>query len=204
VLDDCQQQRIIAMVCGEPPAGRARRTVRMVTEEAVKRGLVPRVGRETIRLLLLHHDLKPWREKMWCVAELDADYIAPMEEVLAVYEKPYNSAEPVVCLDEKPVTLRADVCPARAAAPGREARRDNEYRRCGTANLFCAVEPKAGRHFTFPTPDRSAREFARVSSHLARRYPSARTIHLVLDNLNVHCGKSLTDRYGSEAGSELW
>jgi transposase len=62
-LDDSQRQRIIAMVCSDPPAGRARWTVRLVAEEAVKRKLVPPVGRETIRILLLHHDLKPWREK---------------------------------------------------------------------------------------------------------------------------------------------
>jgi transposase len=58
-----QRQRIIAMVCSDPPQGRARWTVRLVAEEAVKRRLVPRVGRETIRILLLSHDLKPWREK---------------------------------------------------------------------------------------------------------------------------------------------
>ena len=63
VLNDGQKQRIIAMVCSDPPEGRARWTVRLVVEEAVKRRLVPRVGRETIRVLLLHHDLKPWREK---------------------------------------------------------------------------------------------------------------------------------------------
>jgi transposase len=63
LLEDSQRQRIIAMVCSDPPEGRARWTVRLVTEEAVKRRLVPRVGRETIRILLLHHDLKPWREK---------------------------------------------------------------------------------------------------------------------------------------------
>jgi putative transposase len=63
VLDDNQKQRLIAMVCSNPPEGRARWTVRLVAEEAVKRKLVPRVGRETIRLLLLSHDLKPWREK---------------------------------------------------------------------------------------------------------------------------------------------
>ena len=62
-LDDSQRQRIIAMVCSDPPKGRARWTVRLVAEEAVKRKLVPPVGRETIRILLLHHDLKPWREK---------------------------------------------------------------------------------------------------------------------------------------------
>ena len=63
VLDNNQRQRIIAMVCANPPEGRARWTVRLVAEEAVKRKLGPRVGRETIRILLLHHDLKPWREK---------------------------------------------------------------------------------------------------------------------------------------------
>ena len=63
LLQDKQRQRIIAMVCSEPPLGRARWTIRLVAEEAVKRKLVPKVGRETIRVLLLHHDLKPWREK---------------------------------------------------------------------------------------------------------------------------------------------
>jgi len=63
VLEDSQKQRIIAMVCSDPPEGCARWTVRLVAEEAVRRRLVPRVGRETIRILLLSHDLKPWREK---------------------------------------------------------------------------------------------------------------------------------------------
>jgi transposase len=63
VLDASQRQRIIAMVCSDPPEGRARWTVRLVAQEAVKRKLVPCVGRETIRILLLSHDLKPWREK---------------------------------------------------------------------------------------------------------------------------------------------
>ena len=63
VLDTNQKQRIIAMVCGGPPEGHARWTVRLVAQEAVKRQFVPRVGRETVRILLQHHDLKPWREK---------------------------------------------------------------------------------------------------------------------------------------------
>ena len=63
LLDDSQKQRIIAMVCGEPPEGSARWTVRLIAEEAVRHKLAPQVGRETIRILLRHHDLKPWREK---------------------------------------------------------------------------------------------------------------------------------------------
>ena len=99
ILDASQKQRIVAMVCSQPPEGRARWTVRLVAKEAVKRNLVPHVGRETIRVLLESHDLKPWREKMWCVAELTPQYIRKMEDVLALYEKPYSAAEPVVCLE---------------------------------------------------------------------------------------------------------
>jgi transposase len=62
-LDDPQRQRIVALVCSPPPEGRARWTVRLLAEEAVKRKLVPRVSRETVRILLESHDLKPWREK---------------------------------------------------------------------------------------------------------------------------------------------
>jgi hypothetical protein len=141
---------------------------------------------------------------MWCVAELDDEYIAKMEGVLETYEKPYDPAEPVVCLDEKPITLHADVRPASAAKPGREARNDNEYERRGTANVFCAVEPKAGRHFTFATPNRSAFEFARVACELTLQYREAKTIHLVLDNLNIHRRKSLTDTFGIEMGTAIW
>ena len=63
ILDAAQKQRIVAMVCSDPPQGRARWTIRLIVEEAVKRKLVPKVGRETIRILLQSHDLKPWREK---------------------------------------------------------------------------------------------------------------------------------------------
>jgi len=141
---------------------------------------------------------------MWCVAELDEEYIAKMEDVLKTYEKPYDPQEPVVCLDEKPVTLHADVRVPQPAKPGREARRDNEYKRCGTANVFCAVEPKAGKHFTFPTANRTAEQFAQGVRAVAEHYPETQTIHLVMDNLNIHGRKSLTDFYGEQPGSALW
>ncbi len=202
VLDDSQKQRLIAMVCSSPPEGRARWTVRLVAQEAVKRKLVPRVGRETIRILLLSHDLKPWREKN--VGGGRSRWRLHRQHVLEVYERPYDPQQPVICLDEKPVSLHADVRPASPAAPGREARRDNEYERCGTANVFYAVEPKAGRHFTFATPDRSGFEFAQVAVNLAMAYPEAKTIHLVMNNLNIHRRKALADVFGLEMADEVW
>lgn len=71
-----EKQRIIAMVCADPPAGAARWTVRLITEQAVKRKLVAQVGRETIRVLLQSHDLKPWREKCGAWRPHDAEYLA--------------------------------------------------------------------------------------------------------------------------------
>ena len=138
------------------------------------------------------------------MAELDRNYIERMEDVLAVYEKPYQTAEPVICLDEKPVSLHADVRPPRPARPGKPARPDNEYKRCGTANVFGAVEPKAGRHFTTATPNRCAAQFAHMVNHIVDQYPAARTIHLIMDNLNIHCGKSLVDSFGQQKGGDLW
>ena len=135
-LEQRQSQQIIAVACSPPPEGRARWTVRLLTEEVIKRKLVPRVGRETIRVLLASHDLKPWREKMWCVTQLDQEYIACMEDALKIYEKPLSEHQPVVCVDEKPVVLDEDIRPPIPMQPGQIGRRDYEYKRCGTANAF--------------------------------------------------------------------
>lgn len=204
LLDQSQRQRIVAMVCSDPPEGYARWTLRLVVEEAVKRKLVPRVGRETIRILLQDHDLQPWREKMWCIAELNDEYIERMEDVLEVYERPLSAEEPVVCVDEKPVTLHNDVRDPIPMKPGSVAKRDNEYERCGTANAFCGIEPKAGVHFTKVTPTRSSPEFADFIQSIANRYIKAKTIHLVMDNLSSHTRKALVDRFGQEEGGSLW
>ncbi len=101
------------------------------------------------------------------------------------------------------LSTRSCECPSRRV-PGQVAKRDNECKRCGTANVFCAVEPKAGKHFTFPSPNRSAPELARVLNRIIGSYPFARTIHLVMDNLNIHCRKTLTDYFGEEKGAYLW
>jgi hypothetical protein len=141
---------------------------------------------------------------MWCVAEVDEAYLERMQDVLEIYERPYNPREPVVCLDEKPLVLHRDLRPPALAQPQQPAKRDYEYERHGTANVFCAVEPLAGRHFTWPTPNRSGKQFAQTLQRLARAYPNARTIHLVVDNLSTHARSSLTRHLGVEQADELW
>jgi transposase len=141
---------------------------------------------------------------MWCVAELDQQYIERMEDLLALYEKSWSASEPVVCLDEKSVTLHRDVRPPLPMKPGSVAKRDYEYERCGTANVFCGIEPLAGVHFTRVTPTRSSLEFADFMKSIADHYPQAETIHAVMDNLSSHTRKALVDRFGEEKGGALW
>jgi len=107
-------------------------------------------------------------------------------------------------MDEKPVGLHYEVRSPQAMRPGRVARRDGEYRRCGTANMFCGVQPKAGRYFPKVTADRSSPAFADYLLDIAVRYPQADTIHLILDNLNSHTRKAVVERFGQKAGGWLW
>lgn len=141
---------------------------------------------------------------MWCIPELNDKYIERMEDVLEVYEKPLSADEPVVCVDEKPVALHNEVRDPIPMKPGSVAKQDSEYERCGTVNVFCAIEPKAGVHMTKVTPTRASREFADFLESITYRYPEAQTIHLVMDNLSSHTRKALVDRFGEQKGGLLW
>jgi hypothetical protein len=203
-FDTRREAAIVALVCSPPPPGRTRWTVRLLAREAERQGIVASVGKETIRRLLESHELKPWREKMRCVPELTREYVERMEDVLDLMEKPANDREPVVALDERPVQLLATGREGTPMAPERIARSDYEYIRCGTANVFCIVAPKTGRHLTYATANRKARRFAAAVKRISDAYPNARRIHLILDNLNTHRLKSLTDAYGEVRGRRLW
>ena len=110
-----------------------------------------------------------------------------MEDVLTVYEQAYDEAYPQVCLDEKLVTLHADVREPLPVQPGRPERVDYEYQRVGTANLFVMVERLAGSRHVEVTERRTAADYARQLQWLADvRYPTAKKIRLVQDNLNTH------------------
>jgi transposase len=142
---------------------------------------------------------------MWCIpGQLDREYIERMEDILNLLEKPADSREPVVCLDERPVQLHAEIRAPKPAKPGRIARRDSEYKRCGTANVFAVTAPAEGVHLTKATRNRKGVEFARTMLRIARRFPKARRIHLIMDNLNTHRLKSLTDAFGERDGLRLW
>jgi hypothetical protein len=110
-----------------------------------------------------------------------------MEDVLTTYELPYDADYPQVCLDEKLVTLHADVADTLPVQPGQPERVDYEYERLGTVNLFVMVERLAGYRHVEVTARRTAQDYARQLQWLADvRYPDAKKIRLVQDNLNTH------------------
>jgi hypothetical protein len=142
-------------------------------------------------------------KKSWCVPKLTDEFRERMEDVLTLYEQPHDPAEPVVCLDEQPYQLLDDAHPPTAAAPGRIAKQDHEYRRCGTCNVFVAVEPAAGRRAVWVRRRRTKPDFARVVCALMRRYPRAKQIHLVVDNLNTHTPQALIEALGTARAARV-
>jgi hypothetical protein len=125
-----------------------------------------------------------------------------MADILDVYTRPYDPARPLVCLDEMPEQLLAEVraplppAPAREERAGRPARVDYEYERRGTANLFMVCEPLAGRRWVTVTDRRTAIDWAHQIQDLVEvRYPGAERIVLVLDNLNTHTPGSLYEAF---------
>jgi transposase len=119
-----------------------------------------------------------------------------MEDVIEVYHRPYDAARPQVCVDEGGKQLVGDVREPLPVRPGSPAREDSEYARHGTANLFMAFEPLAGRRVVEVTDRRTAVDFARFLRRLLdEAYPAAERVVLVTDNLNTHGPGSLYEAF---------
>jgi len=119
-----------------------------------------------------------------------------MEDVLAVYERPYNPKRPVVCVDETNKTLHDTPRGTLPIETGHALRQDYAYERNGTANIFMAVEPLIGRRKTFVTDQRTNQDFAELLRYLSDdEYPDAEKIVLVTDNLNTHSPACLYERF---------
>ena len=141
---------------------------------------------------------------MWCIGKLTAEYRHRMYDLLDLYARAFRAEEPVVCLDEKSKQLieesRAPL-PMRAGMP---VRRDYEYVRAGTCNLFVAVEPKGGRRTVLVTDRRAKVDFVAFVQYLLEEvYATARRVHLVMDNLNTHFRKCFEDVLGVQQATLL-
>ena len=119
-----------------------------------------------------------------------------MEDVLAVYARPYDPRRPVLCMDEKPYQLLGHAREPVPAAPGRDRREDHEYVRCGTCSIFVWVEPLRGWRRVDASEQRTKIDWARqVERLLTLDYPDAEQVVLVMDNLNTHTNASLYEAF---------
>ena len=203
-FDDKIKNQIVAIVCSDPPDGFDRWTLELIQEKIIKDGHVNSISHETIRLVLKEHDLKPWQQRSWCVPELDEEFVVKMDDILEVYERVPDSRKPLICLDEKSIQLTEDVRPVSGMVPGSPKRIDYEYKRNGTCSVFCAVMAHEGVYYNRVTERRTGKDFAKFLASLERKHPGAEKIVLVMDDLNTHRRKSLTDFYGDAEGKRIW
>src|SRR5262249_47136439 len=191
-LSGKEEALVVATACSGQPAGRARWTLELLADAMVKLTEHAELSRETVRRRLAENHLKPWRKDMWCIPQVDGNYVARMEDVLDLYAEAPDPKRPVVCFDESPTQLIGEVRPPIPATPGQPERFDYEYRRNGTVNLFVCLDAHAGWRKVTVTDRRAADDFALCMRELVDvDFPEAERIRVVLDNLSTHTPAAL-------------
>jgi hypothetical protein len=141
---------------------------------------------------------------MWCIQRIDSEYRERMYDVLDLYEEDYDPKRPIVCLDEKPKQLIIDKIMPIPIKPGSPEKYDYEYIRNGTANIFVAVEFKAGKRVTQVTERRTMIDFAQFVKFLVIKvYSEAEVLRLVTDNLNIHKEKAFYEAFSEEEAKQI-
>ena len=187
-----EEALLVATACANPPKGRARWTLKLLAGAIVKLTEHNSLSRETVRRRLAENDRKPWRKDMWCIPQVDGEYVARMENVLDLYAEAPDLKRPVVCFDESPVQLIGEVRQPIPARPGRLERYDYEYRRNGTVNLFVLLDVHRPWRKVKLTERRAAKDYAECIRDLVDiHYPDAETIRVVQDNLSTHSAGAL-------------
>ncbi len=191
-LSGKEEALLVATACSSPPAGRARWTLELLAGELVKLTAHDSLSRETVRRRLAENDLKPWRKDMWCIPQVDGEFVARMEDVLDLYAEPPDAKRPVVCFDESPTQLIGEVRQSIPARPGQVERYDCEYKRNGTANLFVFLDVHRPWRKIKVTDSRTGVDFAVCMRDLTDVYfPKTKLIRVVLDNLSTHSAGTL-------------
>lgn len=143
-------------------------------------------------------------KKQWCIAEVGAEFVWRMEDVLDLYEEPYDPNKPTVCFDEMPYQMVAERRTPLPQKPGRPQRYDYEYERKGMVNVFAFFEPKRRWRHLDITERRTAVDFALAMRRLVdEHYPAVEKVRVVLDNLNTHTGAALYQAFEPEEARRI-
>jgi transposase len=191
-LSGKQEALLVATACSSPPEGRARWTLDLLAGAMVRLTDHDSISRDTVRRRLAENEIKPWRKDMWCIPQVDGEYVARMEDVLDLYAEAPDPKRPVVCFDESPTQLIGEVRQPIPAEPGRIERYDCEYKRNGTANLFVFLDAHRPWRKVKVTDSRAAVDFAACMRELTDLdFPQAERIRVVMDNLSTHSAGAL-------------
>ena len=196
-----EEALLVATACSSPPEGRARWTLDLLAGAMVKLTEHDSISRETVRRRLAENDLKPWRKDMWCIPQVDGEYVARMEDVLDLYAEAPDPKRPVICFDESPTQLIGEVRQPIPAEPGQLERYDCEYKRNGTVNLFVFLDAHRPWRKVKVTDRRAAEDFAICMRELSDvHFAEAERIKVVMDNLSTHSAGALYQAFpASEA-----
>jgi transposase len=166
-----------------------------LARELIADGVTPSISPDTVRRILEHHHLKPWRYHLWLSPKVprDAAFAASVREICDLYTRPLGAEEMVLCVDEKTsLQPRPRKSPTLAARPHRPVRVEHEYGRAGALNLFAAFDTRTGKVYGRTAERKRQVEFIAFLEQLDREIPAAiKTIHVVLDNLRMHKGKQV-------------
>ena len=198
------QAKVIAKACTEPPEGRVRWTLTLLEEEMAVI-LETKLSRSTIGRILQNNDLRPHLSEYWCIPpQEDAEFVAAMEDILDIYQQPYDETYPLWCMDEKPFQLLDESRNPLPMRPGDITKIDDEYIRNGTVSVFCFIQPHTGRIIHAVEPSRTAVDWAEKVKYLVDEVnPNAKKIILVMDNLNTHNIASLYKAFPPEEARRL-
>lgn len=203
-LSSSEEATLITIACTKPPEGVARWTLSLIADRLIALTDLESISLETIRSRLKENQLKPWQKKMWCIGQLNADFIAQMEEVLELYAQPANPKEPVINFDEAMKQMVSHTREPISAKPGQPERIDYEYRREAVANIFLMYDRHNGWRHAKATKTKKFEDFAWCMKELVdEHYPDAEQIHVVLDNFTTHKAGALYHTFPAEEARRI-
>ena len=211
------EAQVISAALSPAPKGRANWTLRLLAEHCMEKNYIVSISHSAIGELLNTNEVKPHLSKYWCIPkENDAYFVAHMEDILSIYQRPYNPEIPVLCMDEKPIQLldeiieRVSAKPLRTdpdtglIKPGELEKIDYQYERCGVASIFVFTEPLKGWRYLEALPQRTKVDFAVMIKKISDTfYPNNDRVILVSDNLNTHNISSFYEAFSPETAFQL-
>jgi transposase len=211
------EAQAIATALSPAPKGRSNWTLRLLAEYCIEKKYIVSISHTTIGEMLNTNEVKPHLNKYWCIPkENDPHFVAHMEDILGIYQRPYNPKIPVICMDEKPIQLLDEIRERVNAKPlrfdpdtgiiknGELEKIDYQYERCGVASIFVFCEPLKGWRYVVALKRRTKVDFAVMVNKISDEfYPNTDNIILIADNLNTHNISSFYEAYPPQTAYRL-